>query len=141
MFGVDASGADSSRATTEEVGNDGDNGGDGFDLDEVFGTRDDAFAFPSTSQATEGDSQETTATVTKQLKRAFDVSDSNETSSATAMDEDEEMALTDVEEDESMPMPLSFMNAPIGRRIAGTGRRGLDRTQSLPAHVFQNAEF
>ncbi|SCV69032.1 BQ2448_2052 [Microbotryum intermedium] len=100
----------------------GDDGGDGFDLDEVFG--------PSggqqlgTALSVDDDSQQT---VTQGIKRGFEGQD------GLGEAEDEEMTLTDVEDDE---MPSALPTASQSRPTAGN-RRVLGRTQSVPASAFR----
>ncbi|KAM0792408.1 hypothetical protein ACM66B_005086 [Microbotryomycetes sp. NB124-2] len=117
---------------------------DGFDPDEAFGTSSSStrFAFPTSSNAANDDSQGsattrgTTRTITSRLnKRTFE---DDPVAATQDDDDDEEMALTDVEDgnDEVQDaVPKMSFNAPIGRTLAG--RRGLSKTQSLPAEVFR----
>ncbi|SCZ96583.1 BZ3500_MvSof-1268-A1-R1_Chr4-4g07449 [Microbotryum saponariae] len=99
----------------------GDDGGDGFDLDEVFGPSGGDHQLGA-AISIDDDSQRT---VTQGIKRGF-----FETEEGMGEAEDEEMALTDVEDDE-MPSAL-----PKARPTAGN-RRVLGRTQSVPASAFR----
>ncbi|KAK4053019.1 hypothetical protein OIV83_001753 [Microbotryomycetes sp. JL201] len=112
---------------------------DGFDPDEAFGTSSSTrFAFPVSEDTNNEDSQGsattrgTTRTITSRLnKRSLD-----DDEAPAAEDDDEEMALTDIEDEEIKDdVPRLSFNAPIGRTLAG--RRGLSKTQSLPAEVFK----
>lgn len=124
------------------VQDDGDGeGGDGFDMDEVFGESTNGFGLPSSSFPALGrgplsfgeeglESQGSTSTVTARLKRAFEEEEAE--GGMGREDGDDEMAMTE-DEDEVGEM------IPAGRNIVG--RRGLSKTQSLPANVFSNAMF
>jgi hypothetical protein len=123
------------------MNNDGGDG-DGFDLDDVFGKPSVSFALPSSSQ---GDSQDSTRTITQRMKRTYEGEDS-----ATTLveegggEEDEDMVATDVE-DEGEDQVSSKMTSTFGaggekRKIAGS-KRAFGRTQSLPASAFQGMDF
>lgn len=141
FFGAAAPGAGHSVAA---VGGALSDDGDGFDLDEAFGSAGAArFAFGSTGAPFAGgvqeDSQDSSRTVTQRLKRAFD-----EDNAGQAADDDDEMDATDIEEDEGGDMvaaePMSMFgtatSAAAGpRRLAGL-KRGLQKTQSLPPSAF-----
>lgn len=119
------------------VGTDADDG-DGFDLDEAFGSADAArFAFGRAQEASQDSSSR------NGLKRTFDDAG---TAATAAGNDDEEMAATDIEEDDedeaddSVPAgPMSmFGTAPAAagpRRLAGL-KRGFNKTQSLPPSAF-----
>ncbi|GAA5871696.1 hypothetical protein JCM3774_003020 [Rhodotorula dairenensis] len=116
--------------------------GDGFDLDEAFGSADAArFAFGSAQN-----SQDSNRTG---LKRVFDDAEADAplaaaTTTTSGGVDDEEMDATDVEEDEAEdsvaaagPMSM-FGTAPAAagpRRVAGL-KRGFNKTQSLPPSAF-----
>jgi hypothetical protein len=56
--------------------------------------------------------------------------------------EDVEMDVTEDEaEDEDVPSGLKQWNAPMGMGRTIAGRKGLGRTQSLPAQVFSSSNF
>lgn len=110
--------------------------GDGFDMDEVFGES--SIQFPAPSFGSQGESQSstgTTRTINQRMKRAYD----DGTEGKANADSDEEMAATDVEDEADDVVQPSLFDAPVGRRIGG--RRGLSKTQSLPASVFNGADF
>lgn len=114
--------------------------GDGFDMDEVFGES--SIKIPAfASQSSFGGQEEsqsstgTTRTITQRMKRVYD----DGTEGNAGAGSDEEMAATDVEDEGDDVVQPSIFNAPVGRRIGG--RRGLSKTQSLPAAVFNGADF
>ncbi|ORY58667.1 hypothetical protein BCR35DRAFT_309395 [Leucosporidium creatinivorum] len=117
--------------------------GDGFDMDEVFGESSIKFPSAFSSQPSFGGQEEsqsstgTTRTITQRMKRAFDDGEEGK----AGADSDEEMAATDVEDEggDVVQPSISAFNAPVGRKIGG--RRGLSKTQSLPASVFNGADF
>lgn len=113
-----------------------DYGPDGFDLDEVFGAGGGGLAGDEEGQA---DSQATVSsvgtarTITGRLKRAYE--DDDVVSGGHTGADEEEMDATDIEDEGGDGVPrMSAWGAPPGRKLAG--RRGLSKTQSLPAHVF-----
>ncbi|TKA52994.1 hypothetical protein B0A53_04297 [Rhodotorula sp. CCFEE 5036] len=120
--------------------------GDGFDLDEAFGSAGAGrFAFGTGAAFAGGvqeDSQDSSRTVTQRLKRAFD--DDNAGQAAAAADADE-MDATDIEDDdEGVDMvaaePMSMFGTATStaagpRRLAGL-KRGFHKTQSLPPSAF-----
>ncbi|KAI5477776.1 hypothetical protein MNV49_005859 [Pseudohyphozyma bogoriensis] len=125
------SGVFSDETRTRETTMD-DDAADGFDMDEVFGQDSFNGGGGGGDFGESHDSQSSNATVTKSLKRAFEAPIDDEVPSASG--EDEEMETTDVE-DEVPELPVS------GRRFAGSARRGLSKTQSLPNHVFSSTDF
>ncbi|GAA5841529.1 hypothetical protein JCM11251_001253 [Rhodosporidiobolus azoricus] len=111
-------------------GEQNDEDGDGFDLDEALGPARGSLNLGFLGSGTNEDSQNTASTaraITGGLKRAFDEDEQGE-----GMAEDDEMATTDVE-DEGDDQPGALL-AP--RPNAG-GRKAFGRTQSLPASAFQ----
>lgn len=112
-----------------------DDEGDGFDLDEAFGTAGTTRFGLFAAGGANKDSQDSSKTTTQRLKRAF--TDAEEAEPA----DDEEMAATDVEdeEDDEAPGPMSMFataSAAAGpRRFAGL-KRGFAKTQSLPPSAF-----
>ncbi|GAA6064684.1 hypothetical protein JCM10212_001603 [Sporobolomyces blumeae] len=138
LFGSDAGGFGTETTTAT----DGD--GDGFDLDDVLppSSLNLGFAHSASSQ---GESKDSTRTVTQRLKRAYDngTQASIARADGTAGGDDDEMAPTDVEDEEddqvSSELPNMFGNvASGGRQIAGS-RRAFGRTQSLPSQAFSGA--
>ena len=138
------------RGTTADTMEEGD--GDGFDMDEVFApvnlafnpralNFDNAADFddPAPEPQQEQESQEsqsssgTATTITARLKR------SHTDDEPQAAEDDYDMAKTDEEDEEDDEILPLALHAPIGRPIAG--RRGLSKTQSLPASVFSSTEF
>lgn len=135
-----------SRSTTMETEVEED-GGDGFDMEEVYGIRESRFkgsfgATPTTND--QDDSQSSTRTVTQGLKRAFEFDEPTTTLSKTSREEsDEEMEDTeDEEETEGVEaMSMEFKIPRVGGYRPIVGRRGLAKTQSLPASVFSSGHF
>ncbi|KAK4058756.1 hypothetical protein OIO90_000201 [Microbotryomycetes sp. JL221] len=116
---------------------------DGFDPDDAFGPSSSTrFTFPGAQDTSNQDSQESATTrgtattlAARMNKRTFAGEEGpSEAGDNERDDYDEEMALTDIE-DEIHELPRMSFNAPIGRTLAG--RRGLAKTQSLPAEVFK----
>lgn len=122
-----------------------DDGEDGFSMDEVFGKSSIDFKLPSSSQ---GDSQDSTRTVTQRMKRAYEGEDSATTLVQEEGEEDDDMEATDVEdegEDQVAPtLTNMFGQKTVGsageRRIAGS-KRAFGKTKSLPASAFTSMEF
>lgn len=117
-----------------------DEDGDGFDLDQVYGESSTSFRIPPFG-GSQGDSQDSTRTVTQRMKRVFEGEDSGTTLvEEEGTEEDDDMVATDVEdegEDQvSSTMPNMFGSAGGARKIAGA-RRTFGKTQSLPASAFQ----
>lgn len=116
--------------------------GDGFDLDEAFGTAGTSrFGFLAGATTNE-DSQDSARTVTQRMKRAFQEEEEGTGVAGTGpVEDDEEMAATDVEdegEDDAAPGPFSpfaSVAAAGPRRVAGL-KRGFAKTQSLPPSAF-----
>lgn len=135
LFGSSAGGYQTRETTAM------DNDGDGFDMDEVFGESSIKFPSALSSQPSFGAQEEsqtstgTTRTITQRMKRAYDEGAEGN----AGADSDEEMAATDVEDEGEDVVQPSMFSAPVGRRIGG--RRGLSKTQSLPASVFNGADF
>ncbi|GAA5947247.1 hypothetical protein JCM3765_001589 [Sporobolomyces pararoseus] len=118
-------------------------GEDGFSMDEVFGKSSVNFKLPSSSQ---GDSQDSTRTVTQRMKRTYEGEDSATTlvgEGGEAEAEDDDMEETDVEdegEDQVAPtLTNMFGQKTVGsfgeRKIAGS-KRAFGKTKSLPASAF-----
>ncbi|KAL8277997.1 hypothetical protein RQP46_009629 [Phenoliferia psychrophenolica] len=144
VFTVASDGFRTRAEDTEESGMETgvgmEDGGDGFDVDEVFAPSGADFtsraltfdAFDGDGDAPESQtSSGTAATITSRLKRTH-ADDEPETP------DDYEMVDTE-DEDEVDDIIPAALNAPIGRVLAG--RRSLSKTQSLPASVFSTVLF
>lgn len=133
---------------------DNNSGGDGFDMEEVYpdrvggfgaissyglNSRTSSFNIPPIEESQETNSS--TRTVTKQLKRAFEPEDEDGFEGEDFdMDEGGE-GDTDVDEDdqEELQERLDVFSRPIGRPVST--RRSLAKTQSLPASAFTGTMF
>ncbi|GAA5911035.1 hypothetical protein JCM5296_004602 [Sporobolomyces johnsonii] len=130
---------------------DGDDDGDGFDLDEVLGPSSSKLSFgayggagagaPPAESEQHDDSPSLRSPPRRTKKRAFEDVAAAASAPGNA-DEEMMVARTDVEDEgfegegSDEPAPLGFLAGPAGRRLASAGARGFARTQSLPASAF-----
>lgn len=144
----------SSSMVDNNSGNGDGDGGDGFDMEEVypdrvlggfgaipsygFNSRTSSFGIPPIEESQETNSS--TQTVTKQLKRAFEPED-EDGFGGEDFDMDEGGGDTDVDEEDLIEEQerLDVFSRPIGRPVSG--RRSLAKTQSLPASAFTGTMF
>lgn len=120
--------------------------GDGFDMEEVYGGRESGFkgSFGGTTSDQE-DSQDSTRTVTQGLKRAFEFDEPTTSTTKTFRTEEDDKEMEDTEDEEETEgveaMSMEFKIPRVGGYRPIAGRRGLSKTQSLPASVFSSGHF